>query len=97
MIGHIEEFDVNKTSDYCYAGKGIYLTDRLEIAMTYRTKGYRGFTPSSDLFEGLAKDRSEAIEKGFSRYKEDRRMEMRMSAHRSSDRLKGGRCQTNGG
>lgn len=35
----IDEFNFHKTDRYCYVGKGIYLTNDLEVANTYRKKG----------------------------------------------------------
>lgn len=64
----IDEFDFRKTKKSCLVGQGIYLTNREAVADTYRVKGARvdeRLMPIEVLFEGEAKDRPEAIEKGF--------------------------------
>ena len=35
----ISQFDFNKTYSHCLVGQGIYLTDNIDVANTYRTKG----------------------------------------------------------
>lgn len=60
----IKEFEFKKTNKYCLLGQGIYLTDSLSIANTYRTKG-SGQMASHQLFYGEAEHRLEAFDKGF--------------------------------
>lgn len=60
----IKEFEFKKTNKYCLLGQGIYLTDSLRIANTYRTKGTSA-TSVHHLFHGSAENRLEAFEKGF--------------------------------
>ena len=68
----IDEFDFHKTNKHCLVGPGVYLTSKATVAETYRTKGkpYHHRAPDLDheLFSGAAKDRSEAIDKGFERF-----------------------------
>lgn len=57
----IEEFSFNKTKSHCLVGKGIYLTNSVSIAETYRTKGayeyHKNYNPKnhqdSVLIQGL--------------------------------------------
>lgn len=68
----IREFDFSKTDKHCLVGQGIYLTNRLRVAHSYRTKGAsvrNGFRPV--LFEGVAKDRPDALVKAFQSYLDD--------------------------
>ena len=65
----IREFDFHKTNKNCYVGQGIYLTNSLEVAMTYRSKGER-YIPGiirkePVLFQGQAKDRLHALQEAF--------------------------------
>lgn len=60
----IEEFSFAKTRKYCLVGQGIYLTDKVEVAHSYKTKGTT-YRESRVLFAGVAKDRTEAYAKGF--------------------------------
>lgn len=61
----INEFDFSKTRKHCLVGPGIYLTNKLVVAETYRVKGSTERNPKEDLFSGEAKDRPEAFEKAF--------------------------------
>lgn len=64
---NIDEFKFNKTNTYCLVGQGIYLTDKLSIANTYRTKG-SGKDAKIEIFSGFASNRLEAYEKGFEHF-----------------------------
>lgn len=63
----IKEFELKKTYKYCLLGQGIYLTDSIKIAQTYRTKG-SGEIAIHQLFYGEAANRNDAIEKAFGRF-----------------------------
>lgn len=63
----IKEFAFSKTNKNCLVGQGIYLTDSLKIANTYRTKGTYE-TAVHQLFNGEADNRNEAIEKAFPKF-----------------------------
>lgn len=63
----IKEFEYKKTSKYCLLGQGIYLTDSLRIANTYRTKG-TNVTPVHRLFSGYADNRNVALDLGFDKF-----------------------------
>ena len=67
----IREFDFNKTNKYCLFGQGIYLTNKMRVADSYRTKGGRGSIYSHVLFTGRAKNRNEAFDKGFGLFASD--------------------------
>lgn len=66
----IDEFDFHKTSKHCLLGPGVYLTNSRPVADTYRTKGanqnFREFPRI--LFEGPAKDRTDALRKACESY-----------------------------
>lgn len=68
----IDEFRYRKTDKHCLLGKGIYLTDDIKLADTYRTKGLKLSSKiklppraSQVLFSGKASCRGEAYEKAF--------------------------------
>ena len=63
----IEEFDFNKTNKSCLLGQGIYLTNNLSVAETYRTKGARN---RSYAFVATitAKTKTEAIASALKQY-----------------------------
>lgn len=58
----IDEFNVKKTSKYGLLGQGIYLTNSLKIAKTYKSKGLSSGM-NGELFAGHAKDRADAYSK----------------------------------
>lgn len=60
----IGKFDFKKTDKYCRVGPGIYLTDSLQVAESYRIKGGHD-TNLTTLFDGHAKDRKDAYDKAF--------------------------------
>lgn len=70
----IEEFRYRKTDRFCLLGKGIYLTDDIKLAETYRSKGASSikrisnpiYNISQTLHEGYFNNRLEAYEKAFS-------------------------------
>lgn len=73
----IEEFRFHKTHSYCLLGRGIYLTDRIAVAETYRSKGasqlHKNFNPDhyQDNFlleQKLCKNKLEALEKASKVY-----------------------------
>lgn len=73
----IREFDFHKTDKYCLFGQGIYLTDKVRVAESYRTKGARRDTVYNRvLFNGAAANRTEAFEKGFPLFASDFHHEM---------------------
>jgi hypothetical protein len=58
----IKEFEVKKTNKYCLLGQGIYLTDKLSIAHSYREKD----VPTRHiLFNGAADNRIQALDLSF--------------------------------
>lgn len=62
----IKQYDFHKTNKNCYVGPGVYLTSKVAVAESYRTKGnYDSKNPNRVLFDGKAKDRNDAYEKGF--------------------------------
>lgn len=63
----IKEFEFKKTNKYCLLGQGIYLTNSLRVANTYRSKG-AGKIYTHQLFYGQADNRNEALELGFSKF-----------------------------
>lgn len=63
----IKEFEFKKTNKYCLLGQGIYLTDNLKIANTYRTKG-SGITPVHQLFYGQADNRLDALKLAYPKF-----------------------------
>ena len=65
----IDEFKLKKTSKYCLLGEGIYLTDSLRIASTYRVKGMNKFQCSFErsAFKGEF-NRNTVIEKVIEKY-----------------------------
>jgi len=60
----IKQFEFNKTNKWCLLGQGIYLTNSLKVAQTYRTKD-AGKSYMHQLFYGECDNRNEAYEKGF--------------------------------
>ncbi len=64
----IKQFDFHKTNKYCWVGPGVYLTESLSVAESYRTKGSSSGNKPRILFEGKAKDRPDAIDKAFDTY-----------------------------
>lgn len=68
----IKQFEFTKTDKHCWVGRGVYLTNNLDIAHSYRTKGTcTRQAAQSTLFSGLAKDRSDALDKAFDSYFND--------------------------
>lgn len=63
----IKEFVYKKTNKYCLLGQGIYLTDNLRVANTYRTKG-SGKVSTHQLFYGQADNRTEALALAFPKF-----------------------------
>lgn len=68
----IDEFSFHKTRKSCLVGQGIYLTNKEQVADTYRVKGLPWrkvngpvLSPIEIIFDGEAKDRNDAIEKSF--------------------------------
>ncbi|BCG50186.1 hypothetical protein [Ralstonia phage RP13] len=60
----IKKFDTTKASKWSLVGQGIYLTDSLRIAQSYRTKG--SYSAADDLiYSGKHKNKGEAMEKAF--------------------------------
>lgn len=57
----IKTFDFNKTNDYCLVGQGIYLTDKVIVAESYRGKGSNTANEKT-LFHGEASSKGEALE-----------------------------------
>lgn len=87
----IEEFRFNKTNSHCLLGKGIYLTNRITIAETYRSKGawqaHKNFNPEKYqdnvlIEQKVCKNKHEAIEKA-SRVYSTRLYEKRHNKHYS--------------
>jgi hypothetical protein len=65
----IDEFDFRKTKKHCLVGPGIYLTTARKVAETYRIKGSRhAYDYPRTLFNGLAKDRPDALGKAYEAY-----------------------------
>ena len=65
----IDHFDIKKTFKFCLLGRGIYLTDSIEVAESYCDKDADSNKKSTvQLFHGLAKDRNDAFFKGFQAY-----------------------------
>lgn len=66
----ISRFDLSKTDKMCSFGQGVYLTDNVTVAHSYRTKGAkdtsRYYNPT--LFNSSAKDRPDALNKAFLNY-----------------------------
>lgn len=60
----IKEFNFNKTYKECLVGQGIYLTDSLRVANSYRTKG-SGQVGFFYIFRGYAYNRNDAYQKAF--------------------------------
>lgn len=60
----IKKFEFSKTSDWCYRGQGIYLTDSLSVAQSYRTKGRSGTVgdPDITLATGKFDNQGQAVE-----------------------------------
>lgn len=81
----ITEFDFHKTNKYCYVGPGVYLTDSLKVAETYRTKGSSERPRVSLLFSGSAKDRTMALEKAFAAFMEEKCREQGVRFTRDSN------------
>lgn len=68
----IREFDFSKTCKYSLFGPGIYLTNKVTVADSYRTKGARASDPYHRvLFTGEAKNRTDAFEKAFPTFASD--------------------------
>jgi hypothetical protein len=61
----IKEFDFHKTHKSCLYGQGIYLTNNLQTATTYRSKGVYENKEEFYSFYGEAKDRLDALNKAF--------------------------------
>lgn len=62
----IKEFDYNKTNKYCLFGQGIYLTDKLALAESYRGKGeWNALARVTRLTSVPDADRTKAYEKAF--------------------------------
>ncbi|HWT40547.1 MAG TPA: hypothetical protein VN081_04780 [Dongiaceae bacterium] len=66
----IREFDINKANKHCLVGQGIYLTDSLKVANTYRTKGYGIDTGTLTLVNGRFISKGHAQEAAFQKYME---------------------------
>jgi hypothetical protein len=64
----IKEFDVRKTDKHCAVGQGVYLTDSLTVAQSYRDKGASSRNGPDLLFSGPAKNRGEAYELALPEY-----------------------------
>lgn len=64
----IKEFDFHKTNKSCYVGQGIYLTNDISLADTYRTKGAYQFMPDNRIVSGGFATKGEAIEAGLQGY-----------------------------
>lgn len=65
----IKSFEFKKTNSHCLVGQGIYLTDSLKIATSYRSKGVDEWNSGKYvLFHGEALNRDDAIEKAFSKF-----------------------------
>lgn len=62
----IKEFELKKTNKFCLLGQGIYLTDNLKVANSYRTKG--GGVSKHQLFYGPADNRTQALEMAFEKF-----------------------------
>ena len=63
----INGFALSKTSDYSLFGKGIYLTDSLKIAESYRVKGVTG-KDQYTLFNALSENRNTAEKEAFAHF-----------------------------
>lgn len=63
----IKEFEFKKTNKWCLLGQGIYLTDSLRVAHSYRTKG-GSKTAVHQLFYGAADNRNEALALAFPKF-----------------------------
>ncbi len=63
----IRKFDFHKTNKYCLLGQGVYLTDKVTVADSYRNKGSRKAL-KAPLFKGIVKTKGEAMEKAFENY-----------------------------
>ena len=66
----IHEYKFNKTFSHSLVGQGIYLTDSLKIANTYREKG-SSVKNKKELFLGHVANRAEALEEAFKAYCKD--------------------------
>lgn len=67
----IKNFLFSKTNKYCYRGQGIYLTDHLELAETYRTKGSSNNEEDNSictLCSGTFKTKEEALDRAFGEF-----------------------------
>lgn len=65
----IAEFDLHKTYKNCLYGQGIYLTNSLEVAHSYRTKeATESQWQEPILFVGKAANRPEAFAKAFEQF-----------------------------
>lgn len=85
----IVQFDFHKTDKFCMVGQGVYLTNALSVAQTYRTKGLGYNRPYSSeiLFSGSAKDRPDALNKAFDRYFDEHLSNNRLhQIHKSSSK-----------
>jgi len=68
----IREFDISKTNRHCLVGRGIYLTDSLKVAQTYRTKGLYVNTGIITLAAGKFPTKGAVIEKAMAAFYEYR-------------------------
>lgn len=64
----IKQFDFHKTNKSCYVGQGIYLTNDVRLADTYRTKGNYRYMPDNNIISGAYDTKTEAIEDGLINY-----------------------------
>lgn len=64
----IHEFQISKTNKYCLVGKGIYLTDTLKLANSYRTKGAPYASKGIILAQGTFPSKGEAMDRAFDAY-----------------------------
>lgn len=71
----IKEFKYKQTSKYSLLGQGIYLTNKESIAHTYRDKGTSDRNVIT-LFDGNAKNRPDALDKGFGNFLHERTLQL---------------------
>lgn len=86
----IKQFDIKKTSTYCLVGQGVYLTDSLRVAESYRTKDSSLMYKDDILFTGEADNRTEALKLALLNmvcYKQDEKYRQLYSKHINRDRF----------
>lgn len=64
----IGEFKYSMTSKHCLLGQGIYLSDKVTVAETYRTKGTYSRSTYEPLYNGIAATKGEAMAGALENY-----------------------------